>query len=168
MGQRLLPQNLIELYAHALAVEREAAKRFAELEVFLRDAGIDYLADELEKIGKEELEQYEALALGTAERELPQIAEWEYAWHYLGHESDRVKAPKNAREALLLALASERRAQNFYIDVAEHAADDAVCAFAAEMATDEQRHIQRLETLLAREPVSSAAADDGDEPALVK
>ena len=168
MGQRLLPQTLIDLYAHALAIEREAFKRFIKLERFMRDAGMDHLADEFERIGKEEQEQYEALALGTAERELPQIAEWEYAWHYLGHDSERVKAPKNAREALLLALASERRAQNFYIDVAEHAADDAVCAFAAEMATDEQRHIQRLETLLAREPVSSAAADDGDEPALVK
>jgi bacterioferritin (cytochrome b1) len=168
MGQRLLPQNLIELYAHALAVERTAAKRFAELECFLRDTGVDYLADEIEKIGKEELEQYQALALGTAERELPQLAEWEYAWHYLGPDSDRVNAPKNSREALALALATERRAQNFYIDVAEHAADDAVCAFAAEMATDEQRHIQRLETLLAREPLSSTAADDADEPALAK
>ena len=32
MGQRLLPQTLIELYAHALAIEREAFKRFVELE----------------------------------------------------------------------------------------------------------------------------------------
>jgi rubrerythrin len=168
MGQRLLPQTLLELYAHALAVEREAAKRFAELEVYLRDAGIDYLADEIEKIGNEELEQYEALYLGTAERELPQIADWEYAWHFLGTETTRAKPPKNAREALTLALATERRAQNFYIDVAEHATDDAVCAFAAEMATDEQRHIQRLETLLAREPLSSATNDEGDEPSLAK
>ena len=167
MGERLLPHNLIELYAHALAVEREASKRFAELEHFLRDAGVDYLADELEKIGKEELEQYEALALGTAERNLPPIAEWEYAWHYLGPRADRVNAPKNPREALALALATERRAQNFYIDVAEHANDDAVCAFAAEMATDEQRHILRLEQLLAREPQPSAAGD-ADESTLAK
>ena len=167
MGERLLPKSLIEVFAHALVLEREAAKRFAELERFLRKAGIDTLADELEAIGKEELEQYEALALGTADRELPPIAAWEYSWHFLGPQFDRAAAPTSPREALALALATERRAQSFYIDVAEHATDDAVCAFAVEMATDEQRHIQRLETLLAREPLT-AGADDPDERPLVE
>lgn len=160
MGQRLLPQNLIELYAHALAIERDAFKRFVELERFMRDVGMDHLADEFERIGKEEREQYEALVLGTAGRGLPELHGWEYAWHYLGPEADRVHAPKNVREALKLALSVERRAQNFYVDVAEHAADDTVCAFAAEMATDEQRHVARLEQLLAREPEPALALDD--------
>ena len=159
MGQRLLPQTLIDLYAHSLAIERDAFKRFVELERFMRDAGMDYIAEEFEKIGREEQEQYEALALGTAERHLPQLESWEYAWHYLGPQADKARAPKNAREALQLALATERRAQNFYIDVAEHALDDAVCAFAAEMAADEQRHITRLEQLLAREPETVKGAD---------
>jgi len=164
MGQRLLPQNLIELYAHALAIEREAFKRFIELERYMREVGYDYIADEFERIGREEQEQYEALAIGTAERELPALADWEYAWHYLGPQTLKVQPPKNAREALALALATERRAQNFYIDVAEHAPDDAVCAFAAEMATDEQRHVQRLEELLAREPLPAKTVEDDAEP----
>ena len=163
MGQRLLPQSLIELYAHALSIEREAFKRFVALERFMRDCGHDYLAEEFEKIGREEQEQYDALSLGTAERQLPAIEDWEYAWHYLGREADIVRAPRNAREALQLALTTERRAQNFYIDVAEHAVDDAVCAFAAEMAADEQRHVARLEELLAREPVASKSADEDAE-----
>ena len=163
MGQRLLPQTLIDLYAHALAIEREAFKRFVELERFMRDAGMDHIADELERIGKEEQEQYEALALGTAERELPRLEGWEYAWHYLGPEADRTAAPKSTRDVLKLALATERRAQNFYVDVAEHAIDDAVCAFAAEMAADEQRHVLRLEQLLAREPESVKVSDEDAE-----
>jgi bacterioferritin (cytochrome b1) len=163
MGQRLLPQSLIELYAHSLAIEREAFKRFIELERLMRDCGYDYLADEFEKIGREEQEQYEALAIGTAERDLPQISSWEYAWHYLGADADRVAAPKSAREGLQLALGIERRAQNFYVDVAEHADDDAVCAFAAEMANDEQRHIMRLEQLLAREPEAQRVTDEDTE-----
>jgi hypothetical protein len=160
VGERLLPKSLIEVYAHALVLEREAAKRFAELERYLRDAGVDYLADEIEAIGKEEFEQYEALALGTVDQALPPIAEWEYSWHFLGPQFDRVRPPASAREALALALSTERRTQAFYIDVAENAVDDAVCAFAVEMATDEQRHIQRLETLLAREPLPAAGADE--------
>ena len=163
MGQRLLPQTLIELYAHALAIEREAFKRFIELERTMHEAGLDIIAEEFQRIGREEQEQYEALALGTAERELPPIAPWEYAWHYLGADADRVRLPKTARDAIMLALTTERRAQNFYIDVAEHANDDAVCAFAAEMAADEQRHVQRLEQLLAREPEpAKPAADDAE------
>jgi hypothetical protein len=167
VGERLLPKTLIEVYAHALVLEREAAKRFAEIERFLRAAGAAALADEIQAIGKEEFEQYEALALGTADQPLPAIAEWEYSCHFLGPQFDRVIPPKTPREALALALATERRAQIFYIDVAEHAVEDAVCAFAVEMATDEQRHIQRLEMLLAREPVPSSS-EDADGRALVK
>src|SRR5256714_15570599 len=126
MGQRLLPQTLIELYAHALAIEREAFKRFIELERFMRDAGIDHLAEEFERIGREEQEQHEALALGTAERELPEIAPWEYAWHFLGSSIDRVSAPKSAPAALTPAPGTPRRARNLYVDVAEPANHAAV------------------------------------------
>src|SRR5258708_16910675 len=160
MGQKLLPQTLIDLYAHSLAIEREAFKRFVELERFMRDVGLDYIAEEFEKIGREEQEQYEALALGTAEREMPQLADWEYAWHYLGPHPHPLNPPTSARDALKLALATERRAQNFYIDVAEHARDDNVCAFAAEMAADEPRHIIRLDQLLARDPQAAKSADE--------
>ena len=163
MGTRLLPLNMQELYAHALVVEREATKRFAELERYMRDAGMDHIADEFESIGKEEREQYELLAIGTAGREMPQLSPWEYAPHFLGPQVNVVRAPKSVREALLLAIASERSAQNFYIDVAEHTMDDSMCAFAAEMAFDGGRHIARLERLLAREPDAAAlAAGQGD------
>ena len=163
MGTRLLPLNMQELYAHALVVEREATKRFAELERYMRDAGMDHIADEFESIGKEEREQYELLAIGTAGRDMPQLSPWEYAPHFLGPQANVVRAPKCVREALQLAIASERSAQNFYVDVAEHTSDDSMCAFAAEMAVDEGRHIARLERLLAREPDAAAlAAAEGD------
>ena len=163
MGTRLLPRTLQELYAHALILEREATKRFAELERYMRDAGMEHIADEFESIGREEREQYELLAVGTSGHELPEIAAWEYASHFLGPQADVVRAPKTTREALLLAISTERRTQTFYVDVAEHTDDDTLCAFAAEMAADESRHIARLERLLAREPeVASAQAGGGD------
>lgn len=163
MGTRLLPRDLGELYAHALAMEREATERFAELERYMRAAGRDEIADEFESIGAEEREQYEALALGTAGRELPKLSPWEYAPHFLGPQADVVRAPRNTREALMLALATERRTQLFYVDVAEHTDDDTMCAFAAEMAVDEGRHIARLERLLAREPDLGATEAAGDD-----
>ena len=161
MGRRLLPRNLPELYAHALVMEREAARRFTELEQLMRDTGVEHLAEEFENIGREEKEQYDLLVLGTAGRELPELSGWEYAWHYLGAEADRAPAPTNSREALAVALGTERRTQNFYADVAENSADEAVRAFAAEMAADEQRHVTRLELLLAREPEPAPASEAG-------
>src|SRR5918992_1589085 len=123
MGMRLLPRNLPELYAHSLILEREATKRFSELERYMRDAGMDHIADEFESIGREEREQYELLAIGTSGRDMPKLCPWEYSPHFLGPQADVVHPPRNVREALTLAIATERRTQNFYIDVAEHATD---------------------------------------------
>jgi len=78
----------------------------------------------------------------------------------MGPEGDVVEAPRNVRDVLKLAISAERRTQNFYADVAENVEDDAVSAFAAEMAADEQRHIERLERLLGREPEPVTLEDE--------
>jgi rubrerythrin len=150
MGARLLPRNLPELFSYSLVLEREAAKRYSELERFLRDRGARALADEFDKLAREEREQYELIALGTSGRELPELAGWELGW-YFGAALHAGQVPRNAGDAIAMALAFERCAQSFYNDVAENARADAVRAFAAEMSTDEQRHIDRLDALLARE-----------------
>ena len=162
MGMRLFPRTLPELYAHAIVVEREASERFAALERYVRDAGMEHIADELESIGREEREQYELLAVGTAGRELPRISPWEYSAHFLGPQVDFERKPTSVRDALAIAISAERRSQTFYVDVAEHTDDDTLCAFAAEMAADESRHIARLERLLARQPELPAVAGQGD------
>lgn len=152
MGRRLLPRNLPELYAYAIGIERDAADELEKLENFVRDTGHDHLAEELEKIVLEEREQHQLICLGTAGRELPAMAGWEYSGHYMGATIAQRPGARNTREALTQALAVEHRTQGFYLDVAENSPDESVRAFAAEMAVDEQRHIVRLETLLAREP----------------
>jgi hypothetical protein len=157
MGARLLPRNLPELFAYTLVLEREAAKRYAELEDYPRGRGAHDLADELEKLGREEREQYELVALGTAGRELPQLAGWELGWYFCDAALRPGQEPENAADALAMALAYERCTQAFYNDVADNARADPVRAFAAEMSADEQRHIARLETLLARETILAAA-----------
>lgn len=165
MGARLLPRTLPELFAYSLVLEREATKRYAELERFMREVGVEHIADEFESIGREEREQYELIALGTSGRELPELAGWELSWHFMSHGTE-ARAPRSTRQAIAMALALERRTQAFYNDVADNSRDDAVRAFAAEMANDEQRHVLRLETLLERQPDPAASeADDGLPPA---
>jgi len=161
MGARLLPRNLPELFSYSLVLEREAAKRFSELERFLRARGARRLADEFEKLAREEREQYELIAAGTAGGDLPQLAGWELGW-YFGDAVKKPKSPRTPEDALTIALAFERSAQLFYDDVATNARADAVRAFAAEMSSDEQRHISRLEELIARE--QALAEPESDDP----
>jgi rubrerythrin len=164
MGARLLPRNLPELFSYSLVLEREAARRYVELEGFLRSRGARLLADEFEKLGQEEREQYELIALGTSGRDLPELAGWELGWYFGGEGLRAERAPRSAGDALAMALAFERRTQSFYNDVAANARADAVRAFAAEMSADEQRHIVRLEALLAREDgVALAESDDSGD-----
>jgi rubrerythrin len=160
MAVRLLPRTLPELYAHALVMERDATKRFEIFAHCMRETGADHLAEEFDAIGKEEREQYELLAAGTKHANLTPPSPWEYAWHYMGPAGDVVPAPQSVRDVLQLAISAERRTQNFYADVAENVEDDAVSAFAADMAADEGRHIDRLERLLAREPVPAALEEE--------
>jgi rubrerythrin len=166
MGARLLPRTLPELFAYSLALEREATKRYAELERFMRAVGVERIADEFERIGREEREQYELIELGTSGRELPEVAGWELCWHFMSPGAEAAVAPRSVRQAIAMALGLERRTQAFYNDVAENSRNDAVRAFAAEMANDEQRHVLRLEVLLEREPETAAleAEDDGEVP----
>ena len=165
MGARLLPRNLPELFSYSLLLEREAARRYAELERFLRGQGARAHAEEFEKLGREEREQYEVIAMGTAGRELPELAGWELGWHFGAEGLSVGTTPRSTADALAIALGFERRTQSFYNDVAANARADAVRAFAAEMSADEQRHIARLEALLAlghdRDDDGEAAEGDG-------
>jgi hypothetical protein len=164
MGRRLVPRNLPELYAYAIGIERDAANELEKLQHFVRETGNEHLAEELGKIVREEREQHELICLGTAGRQLPEMSGWEYSWHYMGAAIDKRPAPRNTREALAHALGVEHRTQAFYIDVAENSLDDSVRAFSAEMAADEQRHIVRLETLLAREPDPALVREEAEHP----
>jgi len=165
MGARLLPRNLPELFSYSLLLEREAARRYAELERFLRGHGASALAAEFEKLGREEREQYEIIALGTAGRALPELAGWELGWYFGGEAVSDSPAPRSVHDALGIALGFERRTQSFYNDVATNARADAVRAFAAEMSADEQRHIARLEALLAQECLRAGFGNADAEPA---
>ena len=166
MGARLLPRNLPELFSYSLLLEREAARRYVELEGFLRGRGAQVVADEFEKLGREEREQYEVIALGTAGRALPELAGWELGWYFGGEAVSAGATPRSVVDALAIALGFERRTQSFYNDVAANARADAVRAFAAEMSADEQRHIARLELLLQHEDALAALErDDEAEPA---
>ncbi len=162
MGMRLLPLTVAELCAHALELERDCEQRFREYTKQMHALGAHGIANVFEELALEEAKDVAALDAASGERKPTELSPWEYAWRltYMpeGLEHRPRLVPLNAREALQLAVLAKRRAQLFYNDVADNARDSVVRGCAAEMATGEQVHLQRLQRLLAGEILAEMGA----------
>jgi hypothetical protein len=149
-----LPRNVPELVAHAMGFERDAASRFHEYADYLRAAGQQGMADIFRRMEIVERAQLEALQECVAGGKLPDLQPCDYARHLLATrdalELAFPEAPRTAREALVLALAAERRAELYFRDAAANAADPMVRGLAADLAAGEHRHVRLVERLLAR------------------
>ena len=150
---RPLPRNLPELIAHAIAYERQAASRFREYAEHLHELGCDGAAEafrRMERIERAHLESLQECVAGGAP---PVLEPRDYMRHLLATRNALELAfpatPRNAREALVLALAAERRAEIYYRDAAANAADPRVRGLAADLAAGEHRHVRVVERLLA-------------------
>jgi rubrerythrin len=145
-----------ELYAHAIAIEREAAERYAEFAQQMADEGNDDVATLFRTLAVFEAEHLGTLEARTKGVAVPQVAPGEYAWLDTGapetaaHELVfRLMTP---HQALEIALEAERRAKHFFAEVKESASDPALRALAQEMAMEEQGHIAMVQLALERTP----------------
>jgi rubrerythrin len=122
-----------ELYVHAIATEREAARRYAELaERTLR-------RDERAAALFRALAQAEALRLADLTREsagleLPELSA-DHSWRMDGSDP------------LEIALRAEKAARAFFEQAARTAPDPAVRALALEMAAEEAAHAELIRRL---------------------
>ena len=145
-----------QLYAHAIAIEREAAARYAELGERMSDLGNDIVGELFLRLAQLEKEHQKVLEQRAANLKLPALAPGEYDW--IGGE-----APENAahdlvlrlltpHSALEIALGAEERAAAFFESARVRIADPAVAALAAEMAAEEGVHIAWVKSALRRTP----------------
>ena len=148
-----------ELYAHAMAIEQEAAERYAELAERMSDQGNEAVAEIFGRLAQMEAEHLEALRLRTQDVALPQLAAGQYNWLQEGPPETaarelifRLMTP---RRALAIALAAENRAQAFFEQAFMTADDPALRALAREMAAEESEHMVMVERLLEETPESS-------------
>lgn len=148
--------NPLTLYAHAIAIEREAVARYSEFAQRMSDLGNDAAAEVFTTLARMESEHLEELNRRTAGLELPAPAGGEYSW--LDAAAPETAARElvfrlmTPRHALEIALAGEKRATAFFEHVVLTADDPMLRALACEMAADEGDHIVMLEKLLERTP----------------
>jgi len=145
-----------ELYAHAIALEREALERYAEFAERMDDLGNDAAAEVFTRLAGFEAEHLEALLRRTEGIALPQFSENDYRWLDAGAPEtaarELVFRLMTPRHALAIALRAEERAQAFFEHALMTAEDPALRALAREMAMDEAEHAAILQSLLERTP----------------
>lgn len=142
--------------AHAIELERLAARRYEELAAAMGTEGNRELKDffaRMARYSRMHLEQ--AMARGGF-RELPLLQAHEYDWPE-GTAPETagwagVDALMGARAALELALDGERSGLAYYGAIAAATTDAELRAIAAEFAAEESEHVTELEKLLARCP----------------
>ena len=138
-----------ELYAHAIAIERDAVNRYVGLAQAMDEQGNDPVAALFRQLAVFESEQLRALEARAHGLALPSVA-----LASLGIDSPETVLPERApglitpRHALGIALEAEVRARAFFTDVRTVATDPALRALAQEMAAEEDRHIVLVEQAL--------------------
>jgi rubrerythrin len=138
--------TLEEFYAHALAIEREAAERYADFAAHFSDRGEETLAGLCNNLARLEREHLQELVRACAGLTLPPIAESQYRWLDCGSPEAparelfyRIAQPCDLLE---IALEGELRAREFFVTVVRTSRSHAVRELAAIMAAEESEHVR--------------------------
>jgi len=149
-------RNKEELLAHAIAIEREAAERYAELGERMKDLGNDGVAELFLRLAGLEKAHEQELVKRAEGLKLPALLPGEYAW--LGRAApetaarDLVLELLTPRAALRVALDAEVRAAAFFEAARREIRDPALAEMAAEMAAEEGVHIAWVKSAIRRTP----------------
>jgi rubrerythrin len=144
--------NVDDFYAHACAMEREAAERYGEFADYFADHGEPRVAALCRALAVLEDAHRQRLRLRAGGEEPQLLAEdrWLDAGAPETAAHEFVLRVANPRQMLEIALAAERRATDYFDRVAHASPDPAVRRLASVMATEELEHVHWVEEALAR------------------
>ncbi len=160
--------TLEEFFAHAYALELEAAERYEELAHSMEVHNNLEVAEVFHKLADSGQKHAKQVLQRAGGRELPEIAPWDFKW-------DRSEAPETAAadgvhylmtpyHALDLARASEVHARDFYATVAECTDDPKVRELAGEFAEEEAGHVDLVNAWIAKYPEPQEGWDEDPDP----
>ncbi|HYA76473.1 MAG TPA: ferritin family protein [Burkholderiaceae bacterium] len=148
------PINNVERFlAHAVRLEREAARRYEELAAAMQTHGNRELMQFFGRMAHYSRMHLKEAVARTGFRDVPQLGQDEYEWpEGVAPETvpwAGVDALMDPRVALELALDSERRGLAYYKSIALITSDAELRALASSFAAEEAQHVAALEKLLA-------------------
>ncbi len=147
--------SVAEFYAHAIAIERESAQRYAEFARHMKDRGQD-TAQLFSRMAREGFAHASEIGTRAKGLRVPKLAPGKYAWLDKGapepaaHEwVFRLMSP---RCALKIAMHAEQRAKRFFGQVMRTTGDRGVKAVARKFLEEEGEHISRMRRALIKLP----------------
>jgi rubrerythrin len=155
--------SVADFYAHAIAIEREAAENYRELAAQMRNLGNQEIAALFERLAK--MEKLHALGLQTRAKgmKLPRLPAKAHAWLDAGPTEvpryELLFSGVQRHHVLLLALRAERHAKEYFERIGRRSDKMEIRRLAAELAADEAEHISWIELAIEREP-QPAVEDD--------
>jgi len=167
----MTPINMLErpgFLAYALAIENEAVERytiFAEQMEVTNNKEVADLFREMARLEQLHADELEAL---VGDQSLPESASWEFEWPH-GEPPESLDFSDThylmtPYQALTLVLNAERRAVEFFESVEASTADQDVRKMAAEFASEEREHVDRVRKWRERYPPPAKDWDDDPDP----
>ncbi len=168
MSEQQAMASVDELLVCALAIEQEAAERYAELADQMEVHNNPEVAELFRKLAAIEAKHIANVETMSKGRSLPRLSLWDSPWE--GAESpealprDEVHYLMTPYHALSLALRAEQRAASFFAQMAETAEDADVKRMASGLRDEEQQHVALLEEWLGRYAAPGQGWDEDHDP----
>jgi rubrerythrin len=144
---------MAELYAHAIAIESEAARRYSQLADAMAARGNHAVSELFRLLAGAEQRHLAELERRTAGVPLPPLAS-DYTWRD-AEAPETMPLPDydiiTQRSALAAALDAEKRARAFFEHAGRISADAETCRLAREMAAEEAEHVVFLQRAARRD-----------------
>lgn len=151
--------------AHSLELETDAMERYRDLSGILEEHNNGEVAKffrEMERYAALHVDEVKEIAKGVGG--IPYVAPWDYVW--FTPEPPEVAPMEDAhylmtpRHVLGMAMECEKRARDYYLQIADETQDEEVKRLALGFAEEEGQHVQLLVEWLKKVP---AAPNDWSE-----
>lgn len=164
-------ETIEEFLAHAHALEMEAAEKYEELADCMAVHNNIEVADVFRRLSKEGQKHASQMLARAGDRELPQIAPWDFKWGDGGAPEcppeENTHYLMTPYHALQIARVAEQKARDFYAAVAKGSAETEISSMASEFAAEEQEHIDLLDGWIEKVPEPEEGWDfDPDPPVM--
>ncbi|MEP6161099.1 MAG: ferritin family protein [Halieaceae bacterium] len=161
--------ELANFLAHSIELESEARDRYEELADSMAEHHNEKVAEFFQRMCHEASQHLAEVAVLAEGMTLPELKAWEFSWP--GAEPPETASYEamhyrmSLREAMLLALANELAAENYYRQFADNSSDQETAQLAAQFADEELSHGAELERLLQAVPENAAhLREEDDDP----
>jgi rubrerythrin len=140
--------------AHAIQLERDAARRFEDLTHAMQSVGNREVEGLFRRLGDFSRRHLESAMARGGFRDLPVLAPEQFEWPE-GSTPEAagwagVDSALDALGALELALEGEKSGHDYYVAVAAKTQDPEVARMARAFAAEESQHVSELERWIAR------------------